>query len=63
MKYELKEINNQLNYIRTHPIKNIPDEKINKICDKLDEEENNKIINRTGRPQEISSDDIELINL
>lgn len=61
LKYELKEINNQLNYIRTHPIKNIPDEKINKICDKLDEEENNKIINRTGRPQEISSDDIELI--
>lgn len=61
LKYELKEVNNQLNYIKAHPIKNIPDEEINKICDELDEEENNKIINRTGRPQEISLDDIELI--
>lgn len=60
-KYKLKEANNQLRYMKKHPVKNISDEKINRICSEIDKENKNKIINRKGRPKEISEDEIELM--
>ena len=61
LEFQLKEANNQLEYVKNKCKDNVPNDKVADICDRIKKEDEEKVIERPGRPQKITDEDIELI--
>ena len=63
LKYDLKEQNRQLKYARKNMQYNIDDKKVDEICNKIEEEneDRKKDCKKKGHPFTISDNDVELI--